>query len=193
MQKTEEQTALWRDLLQPRNLGLMAVLFLALWLHASNSMLTATTMPSAASEIGGLHLISWTFALYLMGSIVAGSSMGLIVLKFGLKRTMILATLAYFAGSCLCAVAPSMPAMLAGRTVQGIGGGSLVALVYVAADRYFANHLLPKIIALTSLLWLTATLCGPAIGGAFANAGIWHGPTDPSLSNPYSWLLRYSC
>ncbi|MDA9008620.1 MFS transporter [Alphaproteobacteria bacterium] len=173
MEDTSDQPARWRDVFVSGNLTLIAVLFFALWLHASNSMLTATTMPTAALEIGGLHLISWTFALYLMGSIVAGASMGLVVLKFGLKRTMLMATLVYIIGSTLCALAPSMPIMLVGRTIQGLGGGSLVALVYVATDRFFPNRLLPKIIGLTSLLWLTATLSGPAIGGAFATAGIW--------------------
>ena len=32
---------------------------LALWLHASNSMLTATTMPSAVDEIGGSPVVSY--------------------------------------------------------------------------------------------------------------------------------------
>lgn len=173
MQETPELPARWRDLFVPGHLTQIAVLCLALWLHASNSMLTATTMPTAALEIGGLHLISWTFALYLMGSIVAGATMGLVVLKLGLKRTMILATFVYFVGSVICAVAPSMPIMLVGRIVQGLGGGSLVALVYIATDRFFSNRLLPKVIGLTSVLWLTATLSGPAIGGAFATAGIW--------------------
>ena len=68
-----------------------------------------------------------------------------------------------------------MPVLLAGRTVQGLGGGALVALVYVAQDRFFPNRLVPRIIACLSVVWMASALCGPLIGGAFATAGLWRG------------------
>ena len=71
------QHAGWRELLARRHLPQLLVLCLAIWLHAANSMLTATTLPGAVEDIGGLRLISWAFALYLMGSIVAATSFGM--------------------------------------------------------------------------------------------------------------------
>ena len=82
---------------------------LALWLHASNSMLTATTMPSAVDEIGGLNLISWTFALYLAGSITAAASISLLVANLGLKSTMIRTAVVFSIGSVVVATAANMP------------------------------------------------------------------------------------
>ena len=95
-----EQGAAWRDLLTREYFPKLATMALALWLHASNSMLTATTMPSAVDEIGGLNLISWTFALYLAGSISAAESISLLVASMGLKQTMIRAALV-FTGGCV--------------------------------------------------------------------------------------------
>ena len=66
-----------------------------------------------------------------------------------------------------------MPVLLAGRTVQGLGGGALVALVYIAQDRFFPNRLVPRIIACLSVVWMASALCGPLVGGAFATAGLW--------------------
>ena len=40
------------------------------------------------------------------------------------------AALLFGLGTFICAVAPSMPVMLAGRLVQGFGGGFLFALSY---------------------------------------------------------------
>ena len=89
MKSTTIPQASWRELLTRQYLPKLATMALALWLHASNSMLTATTMPSAIDEIGGLKLISWTFALYLAGSIIAAASISLLVANLGLKATLI--------------------------------------------------------------------------------------------------------
>ena len=64
----------WREVVTREHLPRLLVLCLAIWLHAANTMLAATTMPEAVGDIGGLRLISWAFALYLMGSIVAATS-----------------------------------------------------------------------------------------------------------------------
>ncbi|MEM7562807.1 MAG: MFS transporter [Pseudomonadota bacterium] len=163
----------WNELLNRNYLPILVTLCMALWLHATNSMLTATTMPSAVEEIGGLHLISWTFALYLAGSITAAASMSIVVGRFGLRKTMMRAALIYTLGCIIIALAPNMPVLLIGRVFQGLGGGSMIALVYVSQDRFFTNRLVPKVVALHSMVWMLAAFSGPAIGGAFATWGVW--------------------
>ena len=163
----------WREVLTREYLPQLLVLCLAIWLHAANSMLAATTMPEAVADIGGLRLVSWAFALYLMGSIVAAAAISACVATFGLRRTMLASTLVYTLGCVICASAPVMPVLLAGRTVQGLGGGALVALVYIAQDRFFPNRLVPRVVACLSVVWMASALSGPLIGGAFANAGLW--------------------
>lgn len=163
----------WREILTREYASKIATLVLAVWLHASNSMLTATTMPSAVEEIGGLNLLHWTFALYLVGSIVAGASVGLLVVRKGIRTTMIRAALVYAIGSAVVALAPSMPVVLIGRILQGLGGGGLMGLVYISQDRFFPNHFVPRIVACMSLTWMLAAFSGPMIGGAFATWGVW--------------------
>ena len=167
------QPAGWREILTWAYLPRLLTLCLAIWLHAANSMLTATTLPGAVGDIGGLRLISWAFALYLMGSIVAATAISVWVARHGVRRTMMASTLVYTLGCVVCAVAPAMPVLLAGRTVQGLGGGALVALVYIAQDRFFPNRLVPRIVACLSVVWTASALCGPLIGGVFATAGLW--------------------
>ena len=163
----------WREVLTREHLPRLLVLCLAVWLHAANTMLAATTLPEAVGEIGGLRLISWAFSLYLMGSIVAATAVSALVAGHGLRRTMLISTLVYTLGCVVCASAPLMPILLAGRAVQGLGGGALVALVFVAQDRFFPNRLVPRIMACISVVWMTSALCGPLIGGAFATVGLW--------------------
>ena len=166
-------TAGWREILSREHLPRLLTLCLAIWLHAASSMLAATTMPEAVRDVGGLRLISWAFALYMMGSIVAAAAISLCVASYGLRRTMMASTLVYTLGCAICAAAPAMPVLLAGRTVQGLGGGALVALVFIAQDRFFPNRLVPRVVACLSVVWMASALCGPLIGGAFATAGLW--------------------
>ena len=163
----------WREVLTREHLPRLLVLCLAIWLHAANTMLAATTMPEAVADIGGVRLISWAFALYLMGSIVAATAVSGYVARAGLRRTMLVSTVLYTLGCVICAAAPAMPVLLAGRTVQGLGGGALDALVYIAQDRFFPNRLVPRTVACLSQVWMASALCGPLIGGAFATAGLW--------------------
>ena len=168
-----EQSVSWRELLTREYLPKLITLAMALWLHAANSMLTATTMPSAVEEIGGLNLISWTYALYLTGSITAAASISLILVKLGLRKTMIRSALVFTGACVVVAMAPNMPVLLVGRVFQGLGGGALIALVYVSQDRFFPNRFVPKTVAFLSLVWTLSAFSGPVIGGAFATAGEW--------------------
>jgi len=79
----------------------------------------------------------------------------------------------YAVGCVVCAMAPTMPVVLVGRVLQGLGGGGLVALVYISQDRFFPNRFVPKIVACISTVWMISAFSGPVIGGAFATLGIW--------------------
>lgn len=72
-----------------------AVLCLGVWLHAADSLLAATVMPSAVREIGGLQYIYWTVALYQLGSIAAGAATGLLAIRLGLRAGMVIAAAIY--------------------------------------------------------------------------------------------------
>ena len=148
----------WREVLTREHLPRLLVLCLAIWLHAANTMLAATTLPEAVGDIGGVRLISWAFALYLMGSIVAATAVSAYVGSAGLRRTMLVSTVVYTLGCALCAAAPAMPVLLAGRTVQGFGGGALVALVFVAQDRFFPNRFVPPALLGCLIAWRFSNL-----------------------------------
>ena len=165
--------ASWSDILDRQHLPLLLTLCLAMWLHATNTLLTATTMPSAVEELGGLNLIGWTFVLYLTGSILAGSASSMLVVRHGLRTTMISAALMYVAGSVVCATAGNMPVVLVGRTLQGLGGGCLVGTVFIAQSRFFQPEHVPRVIAMISVVWMLATFASPMIGGAFSTWADW--------------------
>jgi MFS family permease len=153
----------------------VAVLCLGVWLHAADSLLAATVMPSAVAEIGGVAFIYWTVALYQLGSIVAGAITGILALRLGLRAAMTVAALIYGIGCTVSALAPDMAAMLLGRLLQGLGGGWMMALSHVGVTQLFPARRWPELLAVISGVWGVSALLGPLIGGAFATAGLWRG------------------
>ncbi|MCV7084339.1 MFS transporter, partial [Mycolicibacter hiberniae] len=73
----------------------------------------------------------------------------------------------------VCAVAPGMQVMLAGRAVQGAAGGLLAGLAYAVINLALPQRLWVRASALTSAMWGVGTFVGPAAGGLFAQFGLW--------------------
>jgi MFS family permease len=173
MPNDQEIGVSWRELWTEGHLTRFSILCLGVWLHAADSLLVATLLPSAVEEIGGAPLINWTIALYQLGTIVAGAATGLFVARFGLRQAMAVAACVYAAGCAMSALTPSMEMMLFGRLLQGLGGGCLVALAYVAVSQLFPARLTPRLIAIVSAVWGSSAFFGPLIGGIFASLGLW--------------------
>jgi MFS family permease len=163
----------WRDLLAGANATRSLVLAGGVGLHAVNIFIVTTILPSVVAEIGGLAYYAWNTTLFVVASIV-GSAVSVHVLGRLAPRGTYLLALALFAlGTLACATAPSMAALLAGRSLQGLGGGMLVALSYAMIRHLFPAALWPRAIALVSGMWGVAALTGPFVGGVFAELGTW--------------------
>ena len=169
----EMEGAPWRDLMRRDMAASLVLVCLGVWLHAADSLIVATMMPAIVDGIGGAHLVAWNFALYETGSIVIGAASGLIAIRHGLRGPMVIAALAFGLGCMVSAVAPAMEAMLAGRVMQGLGGGGLTALAFVSARRLFPARLVPRVMAVMSVIWGTSAFLGPLFGGLFVTYASW--------------------
>jgi predicted MFS family arabinose efflux permease len=174
-QNATSETASWRELWQSGLAGRLALLSFGVWLHAGDELLVATITPQIVAGIGGAHLIAWLTALYEVGSIISGAASALLVLRLGLRNGLLLAVLTYFIGCLLSGFAPSMPVMLVGRLVQGLGGGALVGMSLIAAWKLFPERLIARVIATISVVWGVAVFAGPLFGAFLATYFGWRG------------------
>src|SRR5262249_616996 len=71
------------------------------------------------------------------------------------------------------AAAPSMGALIAGRAVQGLGGGGLSAVIYASVARCYPSESQPRMLALLSTAWVVPGLVGPGLGGFVADHASW--------------------
>ena len=163
----------WADLLADGRLPRFALICLGVWLSAADSLVTATIMPSVGAELGGYGYFSWATAGFLIGAILAGASAGRLSEIFGLKQAIAFAGLAYAAGCVMSAAGPNIAVFLAGRVLQGVGGGWISGFSMVAIALLFPERHLAKVFAAVSGVWGIATVLGPLVGGLFAQAHEW--------------------
>jgi MFS family permease len=138
----------WRALLAPRLVLILCVLLGGVLLHSMNVLITATLLPSIVAEMGGANLMSWPTTAFVASSIVAASGTSLVSTRFGNRRSFAAGALVYAAGAVLCAAAPSIGFVIAGRFVQGLGGGLISALAYVLVRNAFPEVLWPRVFGL---------------------------------------------
>ncbi|UXA20374.1 MFS transporter [Mycobacterium sp. SMC-4] len=163
----------WRALLGPKNLGASTVLAGGVALYATNEFLTISLMPSAVAEIGGHRFYAWVTTVYLVGSVMAATTVHALLMKAGPRWSYLLGFSVFSVGSLGCALAPSMELLLLGRTVQGAAGGLLAGLGYAVINTALPSSLWTRASALVSAMWGVGTLLGPAAGGLFAQYGSW--------------------
>lgn len=163
----------WGALLRGRNLWLSLALSGGVVIHAVNLYLATTILPSVVQDIGGLEYYAWNTTVYVVASIIGAALASRLLVQRGPRTAYLLSALGFAAASVVCATAVSMPMLLLGRTAQGLAGGMLVALPYALVRIVFAPLLWPRAMAMVSGMWGISTLLGPALGGVFAEFGLW--------------------
>ena len=165
----------WGALLQPQGLPALAVLLGGVLLHSMNVLLLATVLPTIVGELGGAALMSWPTTAFLASSIVAATCTGLLTASIGARAAYCTGAFVFGAGATLCSLAPDMGCIVAGRFVQGFGGGVLTAVAYIVVRSTFPEAAWARAIALLSGMWSVSIVVGPLAGGVFALYGDWRG------------------
>ncbi|MGA0609323.1 MFS transporter [Caldimonas sp. KR1-144] len=165
--------ARWRDLFAGPLALRMAVLASGIALHSVSLYITASMLPTVVEDIGGLPLYAWNTTVFVIAAILGAAVAVPVLQRVGPRWAYVSASAVFAAGSALCTLAPTMPAMLPGRLLQGLGGGLWLALPYVLVRQVLPAPLWSRALALFSGMWGVATLLGPAVGGALAQYASW--------------------
>lgn len=152
---------LWRSGALPR----LCFISLGITFHAGAENMISTIMPAMVRDIGGVQLTGWSFAIYEIGSILAGAATGRLCTFWTVRTNMIVAALVFALGTFATALSPSMQWALGGRLFSGFGGGALIALSFVAVQRYFDSRIWPQLMAILSVVWGVSAFGGPLYGG----------------------------
>lgn len=151
-------------------LGACALVFLA----AFESLAVTTIMPVVSRELDGAALYALAFAgpfaTGVIGMVAAGNWSD----RHGPVGPLYASVAMFAVGLLAAGTAGSMPALVAGRLVQGLGGGAITVALYVVIARVYPRALHPKIFAAFSAAWVIPSLVGPFAAGLVAQLASWH-------------------
>lgn len=163
----------WGEILTREAAVPLALVSLGIWLHAADSLLLATMIPQILADIGGDRFVAWTIATYEIGSIVAGACAAIATMRAGIRNVMATCALIFALGCAASMVASNMPVLLTGRVLQGLGGGGLTAMTFIAIGLLFSARHQARVLAVISALWGASAFMGPLIGAFFVEYFTW--------------------
>lgn len=116
----------------------------------------------------------WVATAYLLAFVSVIPVSGWLSERFGARNAWLFAVGAFLVGSFLCGIADSLPALVAFRAVQGIGGGMVMPITMSIAMRAAGPHRFGRATAAIALPGLLGPVLGSVIGGAILQSLSWH-------------------
>ncbi|WP_296195656.1 MFS transporter [uncultured Microbacterium sp.] len=161
--------SIWRPPLVWITAGAVALVFLA----ALQSLAVTTVMPVVSADLDGASLYAVAFSGTLATSII-----GMVVTGLWCDRSSPVAPLTacvvlFVAGLVIAGTATTMPLLVVGRLVQGLGTGGQVVALYVVIARIYPPEMHGRVFAAFSAAWVVPSLVGPSIAGAVAEFLHW--------------------
>jgi MFS family permease len=160
---------LWAAHRRPLTLGLAATITFV----ASEALAVITVMPLVARDLHGLGLYGFVFSAFLLGTMVGIVAAGRAADRRGPAVPYVCGLIVFGAGLLVAGLAPSMPVLVAGRALQGLGAGAIPAVAYVAIGRSLPDDLRARMMATLSTAWVAPGLAGPALSAEVARVFGW--------------------
>ncbi len=154
----------------------LVVVMTANIMDAMDATIATIAGPSVRRDLGGgassLQWISAGYTLAFAVLLIAGARLGDI---FGRRRVFLIGLAGFTLFSAVCAVAPSMPVLIASRALQGAFGALMIPqgfgfLKQVFPDQDEFNRAMGFVGPATGLPLLAA----PVLAGALIDANLWH-------------------
>ncbi|MBA2247854.1 MAG: MFS transporter [Chloroflexia bacterium] len=146
----------------------------------------ATVVPAVIGDLGvntaDVDRYIWIVSGYLIAYIVAIPLLGRLSDLIGRQRAFILCLLAFLAGSIICGASDTLGQLIAGRVLQGLGGGGLLPVaIALVGDRVERRHYLAAIgvvSAVETVGWVLGPIYGASIVGLLSGA-----------EEPWRWIF----
>ncbi len=147
---------------------------LSVALASISGAIANVALPTIAKDLGVSPATSiWVISSYqiaLGALILPMSSLGEI---FSYRRVYRVGLLVFTLASLLCAFTHSLPILIVGRMLQGVGAAGVVSLNTVITRFTYPRAMLGRGIGLNSVLVATSTAAGPSVAAAILAVADW--------------------
>ncbi|KAH9878040.1 hypothetical protein J1614_003257 [Plenodomus biglobosus] len=147
---------------------------LSMFMAALDTVLIPTALPTISQDFHiADSLYAWVGSSYLLANASSVPFWGKLSDIFGRKSVILIANAIFLVGSIICAVAVNAAMLIAGRIVQGIGGGGVIVLVHVCVSDLFTIRDRSLYMGILGGIWAVASALGPVLGGIFSDKLDW--------------------
>jgi EmrB/QacA subfamily drug resistance transporter len=169
-----QPTSLRPDARKESGLLLLFVgLMLSMLLAALNQMILSTALPTIVGELNGVDQMLWVITAYILAATIVMPIYGKLGDLIGRKSLLLFAIVIFMAGSIVGGVAPNMEWLIAGRAVQGLGGGGLMILSQAIIADVVPARERGKYMGAMGGVFAFASVAGPLLGGWFTEGPGW--------------------
>jgi len=150
-------------------IGVLVAMFLA----ALDQTIIATAMPTIGAQLGDFEQLPWVVTSYLLAATAVTPLYGKLSDILGRRTTLLIGISVFMIGSVLCALAPTMLALIVARAIQGLGGGGLISLAQTVIADIVAPKERARYQAYIAGVFASSSIAGPILGGVFAEHLNW--------------------
>ncbi len=154
----------------------------ATFMEVLDTTITSVALPNIAGSLSSTNNeATWVLTSYLVANAVVLPASGWFALRFGRKRFLLACTGLFTAASFLCGLAPSMPALILARILQGAAGGALQPLSQAILLESFPRERQGMAMAAFGLGVVGAPIIGPFLGGWLTDNYSWRWVFDINI------------
>ena len=146
---------------------------LCIFLAAIDQTVVVPAVPAIAADIHGYSHLSWIVSAYLLTSTAATPICGKLSDIYGRRAVLAPALLLFIAASALCALAQSLPHLIAARALQGLGGAGLMSMAQSAIADVVSPRERGRYQGYMAATWAVASIAGPILGGWVSDQFSW--------------------
>src|ERR1700720_893800 len=162
--------------MSPRSHQLVISLIVACAMFMQNldSTIIATALPAIGRSIGESPLrLNVAITCYLLSLAVFIPTSGWTADRFGARRVFSAAIVVFTLGSIACGLSNSLPALVAARILQGMGGALMVPVGRLVLLRTVPKSDLVRAMSFVSVPALIGPVMGPPVGGLIVTYASW--------------------
>ena len=146
----------------------------AMFMQNLDSTVIATALPTIAQSLGETPLrLNVAITCYLLSLAVFIPISGWTADRFGARRVFSAAIVVFTLGSIACGMANSLPALVAARILQGMGGALMVPVGRLVLLRTVPKSDLVRAMSFVSVPALIGPVMGPPVGGLIVTYASW--------------------
>jgi EmrB/QacA subfamily drug resistance transporter len=152
---------------------LFVALMLVMFLASLSQMVLSSALPTIVGELNGIEHLAWVSAAYLLASTIMMPIYGKLSDVFGRKPLIVIAVVLFLIGSVVGGLAGDMNWLIAGRAIQGLGGGGLMILSQASIADVVPARERGKYMGLLGAVFAVSSVAGPLLGGWFTDGPGW--------------------